>query len=248
MTIDSILPIPDIFAAKRILCIQPHYDDNDIGAGGTLKQLKDGGADLFYLTVTDDLMGVIDDTLTSEEAAAALRANQVAAGKIIGVCEQYWLGFPDAGAYDYFEVRRDMLKIIRMVKPDLIFTPDPWLTYEGHRDHVQTGLAATEGVMFSGLTRIASSDPTVDAAYNRHEIQGVVYYFTREPNLVIDLEKSWDEKLAAVCCYTAQFDPEGMEQLVLGLDLKSRQVALDQPYERGEALKVLHPSSLHCGF
>ena len=35
MTIESVLPRPNIFDAKRILCIQPHYDDNDIGAGGT---------------------------------------------------------------------------------------------------------------------------------------------------------------------------------------------------------------------
>ena len=36
MTIESILPTPDPFAAKRILCIQPHYDDNDIAAAGVL--------------------------------------------------------------------------------------------------------------------------------------------------------------------------------------------------------------------
>ena len=39
MTIETILPIPDIFSAKRILCIQPHYDDNDIAAAGILTQL-----------------------------------------------------------------------------------------------------------------------------------------------------------------------------------------------------------------
>ena len=51
MTIETILPIPNIFEAKRILCIQPHYDDNDIAAGGTLAALHDAGAELVYLTV-----------------------------------------------------------------------------------------------------------------------------------------------------------------------------------------------------
>jgi LmbE family N-acetylglucosaminyl deacetylase len=36
MTIETILPTPDVFSARRVLCVQPHYDDNDIGAGGTL--------------------------------------------------------------------------------------------------------------------------------------------------------------------------------------------------------------------
>lgn len=34
MTINTVLPIPNIFSAKPILCVQPHYDDNDIGPGG----------------------------------------------------------------------------------------------------------------------------------------------------------------------------------------------------------------------
>ena len=54
MTIETILPMPDIFSAKRILCVQPHYDNNDIAAAGILTQLAKRGAELIYLTVTDD--------------------------------------------------------------------------------------------------------------------------------------------------------------------------------------------------
>ncbi len=112
MTIETILPIPDLFSAKRVLCIQPHYDDNDIGAGGTLARLAQKGAELFYVTVTDDLMGVVDLSLSPEAAAEALKRDQFAAGRVIGVREHYWLGYPDAGQYDYFALRRDVLKYI----------------------------------------------------------------------------------------------------------------------------------------
>ena len=247
MTIETILPIPDVFSAKRILCIQPHYDDNDIAAAGLLKQLVDHGAEITYLTVTDDLMGVVDDTLSPGEAAEALKRDQFAAAEIIGVKEQSWLGYPDAGEYDYFAVRRDLLKYLRLVQPDFVFTPDPWLTYEGHRDHVQTGLAATEAVMFAGLTKIASSDASVDAAYEGHSILGMVYYYTREPNYIADISKTWEFKIAAVRCYEAQFEPDDMDQLVMALELKSRQVAQGSDFDLGEPLKVLHPSALHCG-
>ncbi len=153
MTIDTILPRPDIFDAKRVLCIQPHYDDNDIGVGGTLALLQENGAELFYLTATDDLMGVVDHLLSDEEAAQTLKRDQLAAGEIIGVKEQYWCGYPDAGNYDYFALRRDFLKYIRLIQPDFVVTVDPWLTYEAHHDHIQTGLAAAEAVMFAGLTK-----------------------------------------------------------------------------------------------
>jgi LmbE family N-acetylglucosaminyl deacetylase len=247
MTIETILPIPDIYSAKRILCIQPHYDDNDIAAAGILKHLNERGAEIFYLTVTDDLMGVVDESLSSEEAARTLKRDQLAAGEIIGVTEQYWLGYPDAGKYDYFDVRRDLLKYLRLVKPDFVFTADPWLTYEGHRDHIQTGLAATEAVMFTGLTKIASSDADVDSAYQEHDITGIVYYYTREPNYIADITKTWAVKIAAVRCYQAQFNPADMDRLVMALEMKSRQVAQGSDFEYGEPLKVLHPSALHCG-
>jgi N,N'-diacetylchitobiose non-reducing end deacetylase len=247
MTIETILPIPDIFSAKRILCVQPHYDDNDIAAAGILTRLRQNGAEIFYLTVTNDLMGVIDDTLSDEDAAKVLKRDQFAAGKIIGVKEQYWLGYPDAGEYNYFAVRRDLLKHIRLLQPDFVFTADPWLTYEGHRDHIQTGLATTEAVMFAGLTKIASSDLTVDAAYKGHTIQGIAFYFTREPNYIADISSTWEEKIAALRCYKAQFDEEGMQQVVFALDAKSQQVAAGQSFTRGEPLKVLHTSALHCG-
>jgi N,N'-diacetylchitobiose non-reducing end deacetylase len=248
MTIETILPIPNIFEARRVLCIQPHYDDNDIAAAGTLALLQQNGAELFYLTATDDLMGVVDHSLSDEEAAQALKRDQLAAGKIIGVKEQFWLGYPDAGDYDYFALRRDFLKHIRLIQPDFVFAPDAWLTYEGHRDHIQTGLAAAEAVMFAGLIKIASSDPKVDSAYQGHDIKGIVLYYTREPNQIIDVTEMWEIKIAVVRCYEAQFNPQDMDQLVMALDAKSQQIAEGKSFSRGEPLKVLHTSALHCGF
>ena len=247
MTLESILPVPNIFLAKRILCIQPHYDDNDIAVAGILTQLAKNGAEIIYLTATDDLMGVVDTSLSDEDATKELRRDQFAAGKIVGVREQYWCGYPDAGDYNYFDLRRDFLKYIRMLKPDFIFAPDAWLTYEGHRDHIQTGFAAAEAVMFASLTKIASSDAAVDSAYNGHDIQGVALYFTREPNYIADITSTWEDKIGAVRCYEAQFSPAGMDQLITALDAKSQQVAAGQSFARGEPLKVLHPSALHVG-
>ncbi|MEP7135465.1 MAG: PIG-L deacetylase family protein [Chloroflexota bacterium] len=247
MTIGSILPIPDIFTAKRILCVQPHYDDNDMAVAGTLAQLASHGAELIYLTVTDDLMGVEDVSLSDAAAAELLKRDQFAAAKIVGVKEQYWLGYPDAGDYNYFAVRRDLLKYLRLLKPDFVFTVDPWLTYEGHRDHIQTGLATSEAVMFAGLTKIASSDPAVDSAYEGHDINGIAFYHTREPNYISDISSVWDTKVAAVRCYEAQFEPPSMDRRIAALDAKSKQVAQGQSFTRGEPLKVLDTNALHVG-
>ena len=101
--------------------------------------------------------------------------------------------------------------------------------------------------MFAELPKIASSDPEVDSAYEVHEIKGVALYFTREPNYIADISSTWEAKIAAMRCYEAQFDAQGMHQLLMSMDMKSQQVAHGQSFARGEPLKVLHSSALHCG-
>jgi LmbE family N-acetylglucosaminyl deacetylase len=247
MTLETILSIPNIFDAERVLCIQPHYDDNDIAAGGTFAQLAKNGAEVIYLTVTDDLMGVIDTSLSAEAATRVLAQDQIAAGKIIGVKKQILLNYPDAGEYDYFALRRDLLKYIRMLQPDFVFTCDPWLTYEAHHDHIQTGLAAAEAVLFSSLLKIPSSDPAVDAAYKEHSIDGVAFYYSREPNQIVDITSTWEAKVAAVRSYATQIPSEAADQLVMALQFKSQQICAGKDFQYGEPLKVLHPKALHCG-
>ncbi len=247
MTFETTLPIPDIFDAKRALCIQPHYDDNDIAAGGTFAQLAKNGTEVIYLTVTDDLAGVVDTSLSAEVATTLLARDQAAAGSIIGVKEQILLNYPDAGQYDYFALRRDILKYIRLIQPDFVFTCDPWLTYEAHHDHIQTGHAVAEAVLFAGLLKIPSSDPAVDASYKGHPIHGIGFYYSREPNQIVDITPTWEAKVAAVHSYAAQIPSDDADQLVMVFQLKSQQICAGKDFQYGEPFKVLHPRALHCG-
>ena len=235
---------PDIFTAKRILAIQPHYDDNDIAAGGALAALAENGAELFYLTVTDDMVGVIDQSLTEEQTTAQLRAEQDQAGAAIGVSGQYWLNYPDAGKYDYFDVRRDIIKHIRMLRPDFIFTCDPWLPYESHNDHIITGRAAAEAASLYGLTRL-TTEPEVDKNFEPFDLIGVAFYATAHPNTVVDISGAYEKKHKALDAYRAQFSEEGFEQLHFYLNYKEQEWAEGEEFSHGEPLKVLRPFHLH---
>ena len=236
----------DIFEAKRILAVQPHYDDNDIAAGGTLAALAEKGVEIHYLTVTDDLIGVIDDSLSPEEAAAQLKAEQYQAGEIIGVKGQYWLDFPDAGKYDYFDVRLGIIRHIRMVKPDFLLTCDPWMAYEAHNDHILTGKAAAEAAILFGLMRLKTT-PDVDKAFEQSpsDLLGIAFYSSSYPNTVIDISATREKKHAAIDQYKAQFTPEDMQMLHLALDFKEQEYAGEKDFSHGEPLKVLRPFHLH---
>jgi LmbE family N-acetylglucosaminyl deacetylase len=235
---------PDIYAAKRILAIQPHYDDNDIAAGGSLAVLAQRGAEIHYLTVTDDLVGVIDDSLSPEKAAAQLKTEQYQAGEIIGVKEHYWLGYPDAGKYDYFDLRRDLIKYLRIVRPDFVFTVDPWTPYEAHNDHIMTGKAAAEAAILCGLTRL-QTDPEIDAHFEPFDLQGIAFYASAYPNTLVDISATQALKHQAVEKYRAQFDEADMTMLLTFLSYKEAEWAQDQPFSCAERLKVLKGLHLH---
>jgi len=240
------IPVPNLREAKRILAIQPHYDDNDIGAGGALAALAAGGAEVDYLTVTDDLVGVLDATLSDEEATARLRSEQESAGTEIGVKRQFWLGFPDAGDYDHHTLRREIIRHIRMLRPDFLFSVDPWLPYEAHGDHLKTGRAVTEAALLYGFPRLAT-DPEVDRDYQSHTLLGIALYFTLKPNQIFDISEFRERKHRAIDAYRAQFTSESLEQLHRGLDFVERAWAEGKAFSHGEALKVLSPAQLHCG-
>lgn len=236
------IPAPDLSKAKRVLAIQPHYDDNDIAAGGTLAALAAQGAEVSYLTVTGDLVGFIDQSLPEAEMQKQLRAEQRQAGDAIGVKDFFWLGYPDAGRFDHFDVRRDMIGVIRQVRPDFVFTCDPWMPYEAHFDHVRTGFAAAEAAMLYNFDRLAPESAT---PYEPFELTGIVFYATAFPNTIYDIGATIARKNTALKSYLAQFEPESLERLEQVLTMRAEQYAQDKDFQYGEPLKVLGTWQLH---
>ena len=237
--------VPDLLSARNVLAVQPHYDDNDIAAGGTLAALRERGARLHYVTVTDDLAGVLDASLSDAEATLRLRREQREAGALIGVESQHWLGYADAGAWDAFALRRDLVRLMRMLKPDFVLTCDPWLPYEMHRDHVRCGLAAAEAACLQALPRLRS-DSEVDASYEPRAISAVAFYWTAAPNTTIDVSAQRERKHSALDCYRAQFREEELRGLHALLERQEREAARATPYRYAETFKVLRPGQLHC--
>jgi len=237
---------PELSNAKRILAVQPHYDDNDIAAGGTLAALVENGAELFYLTVTNDLVGVLDTSFNDDAAEKKLRSEQKQAGEIIGVKDHFWLGYPDAGKYDYFDLRKAIMQHIRMIRPDFIFTCDPWMPYEAHNDHIQTGRATAEATILFGMPRITTI-PEVDEEFlkNPFEITGAAFYATSNPNTIFDISGTRLKKHSAIEKYKSQFSTDDMQMLLVFLNYKEEEYAQNDSFSHGEPLKVLRSLHLH---
>jgi LmbE family N-acetylglucosaminyl deacetylase len=66
--LEHLIPMPDLLSAQTVLAIQPHYDDNDLSAGGTIVSLVVRGAEVYCLMVTDNLVRVMDEKLPPQAA------------------------------------------------------------------------------------------------------------------------------------------------------------------------------------
>lgn len=236
----------EILRAERVLCVQPHYDDNDIAAGGTFALLADAGVEVHYLTVTDNIAGILDASLPDAECLAQTREEQEEAGAEVGVHAQYRLDLPDAGEWSEVVLRTKVIEHIRRVRPDYVFTCDPWLPHEAHRDHLRTGIAVGEAVMFHGMPRFESGSE-VDAGYVPHEIRGLVLYFTKEPNVRFDVTKTRSRKHRAIDAYQAQIQGESLARLHTGIGMMEQRWGEPEGFEHAEVFKLLRPGELHVG-
>ena len=51
----ALLAPPDIMNCTRVLCIQPHPDDNEIGMGGIIAKLAQQGCEIYRTDMQGDI-------------------------------------------------------------------------------------------------------------------------------------------------------------------------------------------------
>lgn len=257
VTIPSLIPIPDIMQSKKVLAIQAHYDDTDISVGGLVSLLTMQGAEMLYVTATDDLAGLVDLDLHKDEATLALDEESYSAMKTLGVTGLIKLGLPDAGDWSIHELRNSLISVIRQYQPDCVITLDPWLNTEAHSDHYKTGFAAVEACILSDVLGVACGHVTIPDKFVSSEsraISSVGLFTTSEANSFFDITKVLEKKLLAISNYTSQFSPKDMKELLRNVENRAKHIAnlglgsgkLNRDAEYAECLKVLSPRALHA--
>lgn len=243
MELSDLLPIPELEKCKRLLCIQPHPDDNEVGAGGTIAKLVKLGCDVTYLTVTDGSMGTLDNRVKREDLVALRQKEAEVAAQILGVKKHIYLGLVDGSYPNEQELAGRIAGVIREVEPDMVMTVDPFLPYEAHPDHRKVGMAAAEACVFSVFPYFHSyNDPEPAKQWN---VQGIAFYNTAYPNTFINVDATWELKLASIAAHQSQFAGEDLEKFKMYFDYKSRQLAEGRGFTHAEAFKVLAPLHLH---
>src|SRR4051794_16903342 len=135
---------------ERALVVCAHPDDIDFGAAGTVATWTDAGIEVTYAIVTSGDAGEAFPDTPRSEVGALREAEQIAAAKCVGVDDVRFLHWPDGRLTPSLELRRDISRVIRQVRPDRILIPSAELDleriYASHPDHRAVGEAALAAV------------------------------------------------------------------------------------------------------
>jgi LmbE family N-acetylglucosaminyl deacetylase len=205
----------------RVLSITAHPDDVDFGAAGTVARWTEAGVEVIYCVVTDGDAGGFDEDFPRDEMPALRRAEQIAAAKCVGVQDVRFLGYPDGRVQASLELRRDLARVIRQVRPDRVVVPSPERNYNrigiGHPDHRAVGSAALDAVYPDARNPFAFAE--------LREREGLAAWIVREvwiagggtPNHYVDVTDTFPRKVAALRGNVSPADQAGWHGTAGGL-------------------------------
>ena len=203
---------------ERALVVTAHPDDVDFGAAGTVANLTDAGAVVTYCLVTDGQAGGFDHTIPRSRMAEIRREEQTKAAAEVGVTDLVFLGIMDGQVVFDLELRREISRVIRQVRPQVVITQSPVINlntvYGSHADHVATGQGVWAAVYPDARNPFAFPE-LLDEGLEPWAVDEIWIALGMDSNETVDITAQLDRKMRALRCHESQHrDPEGMEQRV----------------------------------
>lgn len=236
--ITTLIRYPVFEDIRSALFIQPHPDDNEIGAGGTIAKLVKKGIPVYGLTVTEGRGG---SQIYSPEKLAEMRKIEAAnAMDILGIVNLGCLGYHDNHPIVHDELVKKLVSIIRTVQPNAILTVDAHLKNEIHPVHLAVGKAVEEAFMRCGQAYYPFEDHCLHDNFHQVDILG--FYFTDDENTIVDITDVYEIKKRAIMAHATQVDEKTMAMYDALFHLSSE----DHSPAIVERLKLLSSVHTHC--
>ena len=207
---------------RRVLAVMAHPDDVDFGAAGTVAVWTGRGVEVVYLIVTDGDAGGFDDGLSREEMARLRRDEQRAAAACVGVGDVRFLGYPDGRVEATLDLRRDIARVIRQVRPDVVLTSSAERNYghihPSHPDHRAVGAAALDAVYPDARNPYAFPELLAEEGLEAWTVREVWTSGGPLVNHYVDVTEEVPRKVAALRAHASQtaHHGDGLEEMVRG--------------------------------
>jgi len=202
---------------KHILVILAHPDDPEFFCGATLAKWARAGHKITYQLLTCGDKGFNDNTpkdMTSSDLCAARHVEQRAAADVIGAQAVHFMDLEDGYLIPSLDLRREVVRVIRREKPDILVTCDPQNLFAlyglNHPDHRAAGQIVLDAV-FPAAGNKAFFPELLDEGLEPHMPKEVWCSLTSQPNVTMDVTDMWHTKLQAILKHKTQVqDPKAL--------------------------------------
>ncbi|MGD0611699.1 MAG: PIG-L deacetylase family protein [Anaerolineales bacterium] len=215
-------PSPDSWEGpQKILVILAHPDDPEFFCGATLARWTKAGHTIHYFLLTCGDKGFADADATPEQICAVRHAEQNAAASVLGVQEVRFLDLPDGYLVPTLELRREVVRVIRQEKPDILVTCDPTHLFSGgrylnHPDHRAAGQVVLDAVFPAAGNPHFFPELRKEEGLEPHTPREVWVSLTGNPTVTLDVTDTWEMKMRALREHKSQIgDPAKFEQRML---------------------------------
>lgn len=193
---------------RRAMVVVAHADDAEYGCSGTVSRWCKEGMDVVYVICTDGSKGSSDREVTEEQLAATRKQEQINAGKVLGLKDVVFLGYPDGYLQPTLELRRDISREIRRHRPDILITTNPTRTltgrgYIGHPDHFAAGEAALSAVYPSARDHLTFPELLAEG-FEPHNVREVLIIGHETPDKWINVTDTLDQAIDALLSHVSQ--------------------------------------------
>jgi LmbE family N-acetylglucosaminyl deacetylase len=206
---------------RRILCISAHPDDNEFTIAGSVARWAREGRQVAFCLVTSGAAGTNEHTPSNEGLAPVRERESREAARILGVGEVIFLGYQDGVVEPTLELRRDLTRVIRRFRPDVVVSGDPTVRWYGneylnHPDHRAVASAALDAVFPSAETRVIFPELLAEGL-EPHKVKEVLISGAVPPDIWLDIGDTLEVKCAALKAHVSQVGPgEWVEGLLQG--------------------------------
>ncbi|MBA3293486.1 MAG: PIG-L family deacetylase [Geodermatophilaceae bacterium] len=205
MTAPPYIPLSDV---ERVLVVVAHPDDVDFGAAGSIATFTDAGLRVTYCLLTDGDAGGFDDAVDRTAIPAIRQAEQRAAADAVGVSDLIFLGYPDGRLSVTHELRRDIARVIRVVRPDRVLTSAPERNYRrigaSHPDHLVAGEATLRAIYPDARNAYAHPELLAVESLAPWKVREVWQVGSPQPNHYVDITDVVERKISALKCHVSQ--------------------------------------------
>lgn len=197
------------------MVITAHPDDSEFSVAGTVARWIKEGWRVVYAICTDGSRGSNDPNMPPERMAPIRRAEQLEAARILGVQTVIFLDHEDGALQPTMELRRELTRLVRRYKPDIVISSDPTRyfhrnVYVNHPDHRAAGEAALYAIFPSAVTRFVFRE-LLDEGLEPHKVSEIYLSGAPEADTWVDISDTIDLKIAALKAHRSQIAPEHVD-------------------------------------